>query len=472
MVDLSETGVGRSERYATVFFSDKPRVYHKYVENCGNMVVVKVLKVLCDIVGELKTIGNIACTDLSPIKVKESQGKQLDRIALELGMADGQTVLNYLCDGELFVSLESNKRTWIQPDGQKRKPDRGGKDKRYRKKQKVANAAAAGGNADEKSSEEGSSGTTAPAGELVPPKPPTGTGERMIRRHAAAMKKYHAEVQSTAKTTPAESADSGISEGTPNSPNGDNAAVKKRGGPKRKSDELVGTRQLQRRKKESSDSSPAEQRPQKARKVKIGIRQITRDFKEGLQEVFTKVLPLSQNDRRRPAKTVINKALLLKRVLNCSQGMVIPQRDVIASIPHKVVKKLSKAAVDRFKLKMREPGHFAEAKSRASVSFTKIDKFFKYLLPGEKRVKPGRQTVVNARNAVGDVMQVFNPIEETAGKDGHGHTVDKFFQLLLPSYFDRCARAMFANGDAGVRIVYPEKESTAITTKQQVIQLR
>jgi len=225
------------------------------------MVVVKVLKVLCDIVGELKTIGNIACTDLSPIKVKESQGKQLDRIALELGMADGQTVLNYLCDGELFVSLESNKRTWIQPDGQKRKPDRGGKDKRYRKKQKVANAAAAGGNADEKSSEEGSSGTTAPAGELVPPKPPTGTGERTIRRHAAAMKKYHAEVQSTAKTTPAESADSGISEGTPNSPNGDNAAVKKRGGPKRKSDELVGTRQLQRRKKESSDSSPAEQRP-------------------------------------------------------------------------------------------------------------------------------------------------------------------------------------------------------------------
>jgi hypothetical protein len=118
-------------------------VYQKYVENCGNMGVVKVLKLLCGIVGEFKTLGSIACTDDSPIKVKENQSKQLDRIALELCMADGQTVLNYLCDGELFVSLESNKRTWIQPDEQPGKRDRRAKDARYRNKQKVVNEARA-----------------------------------------------------------------------------------------------------------------------------------------------------------------------------------------------------------------------------------------------------------------------------------------------------------------------------------------
>jgi hypothetical protein len=54
--------------------------------------------------------------------------------------------------------------------------------------------------------------------------------------------------------------------------------------------------------------------------------------------------------------------------------MVISQRDVIASIPHKVVTKIGKAAVDRFKLKMREPRQFAKAKSRAGVSFTIEDR--------------------------------------------------------------------------------------------------
>lgn len=64
------------------------------------------------------------------------------------------------------------------------------------------------------------------------------------------------------------------------------------------------------------------------------------------------------NDRRRSSKNVLNKALLLKRVLNCSHGVVIPHRVVLASTPHKVVKKIGKAAVDRFKLMMKEPGHF------------------------------------------------------------------------------------------------------------------
>jgi len=172
------------------------------------------------------------------------------------------------------------------------------------------------------------------------------------------------------------------------------------------------------------------------------------------------------------SKMTVKKALLLKRVLNCSKGSVVARKDVIGCIPAKVLQKIRKSAVEDFKLKMREPIHFAEAKSRAGLSFNKIENFYRFLLPGEKRVKPGRQTVVNARNAVADIMQVLNPIAETKGKDGHGHTVDKFFQLLLPSYFERCARAMFADGDKEIRITLPVDESTATPTEQQVIQLR
>ena len=76
MVDLSETGVSRAERCDGVF-SDKPRVYQKHVENCGNVGVLRQLNLLCDEVGKLQTLGSIACTDFSPKKVKESQKAKL-----------------------------------------------------------------------------------------------------------------------------------------------------------------------------------------------------------------------------------------------------------------------------------------------------------------------------------------------------------------------------------------------------------
>jgi hypothetical protein len=56
VVDLSETGVSRAERCDGVF-SDKPRVYQKHVENCGNVGVLRQLNLLCDVVGKLQTLG-------------------------------------------------------------------------------------------------------------------------------------------------------------------------------------------------------------------------------------------------------------------------------------------------------------------------------------------------------------------------------------------------------------------------------
>jgi len=76
VVDLSETGISRAERCDGVF-SDKPRVYQKNVESCGNVGVLRQLNLLCDEVGKLQTLGSIACTDFSPKKVKESQKAKL-----------------------------------------------------------------------------------------------------------------------------------------------------------------------------------------------------------------------------------------------------------------------------------------------------------------------------------------------------------------------------------------------------------
>jgi hypothetical protein len=456
------------------------------------MVLRSQLNLLCEIVDELGTLGSVACTEgyVPSIKVKESHGKQLDRIAQELCIADGQTLLDFLCSGKLFVFLKSNKRTDIQPavlPVQPKRP-RGNKDRKYRLKLAAKKAAAAGGNADENSNEEGSSGTTTPAVEqveLVAPKPRTKlVAPRTVRRDAQRQREYEAAkalrdaaAQAQAPDTPGSTPNSShtrTSEENPTGPNGDDvAAVKKRSGPKRKPDERVGQRQLQRRKAAAKNSTEVpEIRPKKVRAVTIGIRQASKEVKEGLEFSFMRVL--SQNDRRSSSKRVVTRALLMKRLLSCSKGGVASHKEIVAALPRNVVQKIRKGAVEEFKLKMRHPGHFAEAKTRAGVSFTQIDNFFRYMLPGEKRVKPGRQTVVNARNAVADIMQVLNPLAVTAGKDGYGHTVDKFFQLLLPPYFDRVARAMFADGDKNVRIFYPEDESTAEDepTEQQVITIR
>jgi len=244
-------------------------------------MVVSQLNLLCEIVVELRTLGSIACTEgyVPSIQVKESQCKQLDRIAKVLCIADGQTVLDYLCEGELFVGLQSKNPSWIRPAVQPKRIRPADKDKNYRLRKAAKKAATAGGSVDANSNEEGISGPSAPdveEVELVAPKPTKGCSARSVSRNkkqwrdyeaAKAVREAAAQAQATSAsgTTP-DSSHTRSTEQTPTGPNGEDAAsVKKTRGPKRKPEEELSIRSRQRRKKEVADSGETVIRPKKVR---------------------------------------------------------------------------------------------------------------------------------------------------------------------------------------------------------------
>lgn len=125
------------------------------------------------------------------------------------------------------------------------------------------------------------------------------------------------------------------------------------------------------------------------------------------------------------------------------------------ALPAHILDQLRKEGEDMFKARLREPTRVQEAMLKANMSHDSYEAFWSNLVPNEKGVKAGRSSIVEARHAVGDIMGVLNPLDETAGKAGYGHNVDRYFQFLLPAYFDRCARYMYADGDEEVTLIYP-----------------
>ena len=62
-------------------------------------------------------------------------------------------------------------------------------------------------------------------------------------------------------------------------------------------------------------------------------------------------------------------------------------------------------------------------------------------------MKIGRQTIVNARQTISDVMNTINPILPTPGGGGHRLSLARTLEMILPEYFRRCALKMFADND-------------------------
>jgi hypothetical protein len=125
----------------------------------------------------------------------------------------------------------------------------------------------------------------------------------------------------------------------------------------------------------------------------------TREANEHYNEYLTG-LAARVKPKRRQAKNVVFKAMLLQRVLRITKNSIV--KDVSEQIGKqfqltKVADKLRKEGVDSIKKKMRGPRNVARAKTVAGISFDNYERFMKWLLPGERAVKAGRQTTINYR---------------------------------------------------------------------------
>jgi hypothetical protein len=117
------------------------------------------------------------------------------------------------------------------------------------------------------------------------------------------------------------------------------------------------------------------------------------------------------------------------------------------AIPDWLVGDIQADGVKLFKATLRKPERVVETLSMAGISIQQYETFWKHMMPEEKGVKIGRQTIVNARQTISDVMNTINPILPTPGGGGHRLSLARTLEMILPEYFRRCALKMFADND-------------------------
>lgn len=177
--------------------------------------------------------------------------------------------------------------------------------------------------------------------------------------------------------------------------------------------------------------------------------------KKAAREEMRGVLTKYQSHLSKPGESVDDTDMVLRTLLASGKREGKLVRNFSNALPNSVADELRKEGEDNLKKRMRDGESVAHAMLKAKISHDQYGSFFDNLLPGEKNLKAGRSTIVSCRQAMGDLMNVMNPIEETPGKAGYACKPERFFEMMLPEYFDRCARYMFADGDEEMTIIYP-----------------
>ncbi|KAK3273590.1 hypothetical protein CYMTET_18178 [Cymbomonas tetramitiformis] len=102
---------------------------------------------------------------------------------------------------------------------------------------------------------------------------------------------------------------------------------------------------------------------------------------------------------------------------------------------------LAKEARDNLKREINNPTKWGSALAKGGISFKQANIFAKEVLP--KGAKPANNKITQSNKTILEVMERLLPITETASGGGYQVNVQKFFSLILPTYYRRLKEKMF-----------------------------
>ena len=378
--------------------------------------------------------GDVGERSFSAITLTEQDEFVFHSLAHVLYMRDGQQLIESLSNGNLILSLKDNEPRWELHDVQPLN-----KHQRYREKLKARQAATAATATQHSEGNDQATKTDVPNTNFSAPSGIADSGDSQQQRSATDGASTPTFEDSPTSLDSHPLRESGIKRGRPRVEDGQ------------------GSRSTLQRQRRAKVGDPPTGTRQRVTRQHTGVRQVAGQMRESILAAMTEnAAKLSYKVTKGACPN--SKVMQLGLFSGGRHGKLF--RSLKDWIPARFLEQIRQEGAERFKKTMRDPQRITEAMSRAHMSFDQYDRFLKYLVPGEKGVKASRRTIVYARHAIGDLMQRINPIKKTAGGDGYGHNAVRFFQCLLPAYFNRCARAMFADGDEDVQILTPPDPSS------------